>query len=118
VGEGLLLRRLAALGSLKIAALQIEYNDFGLLQRVYAQQASASGKSPGDVASQIYAVIESQKSLRLTASMLESIRKFLNKPDRIELVMQPAKPFGTTEWSLAVLLGGDLVKLLGVDIRT
>ena len=118
LGEGLLLQRLAALGSLKIAGLQMEYNDFGFLPRVFAQQASASGKTPDDVANQVYAVIESQKSLRLSASMLESIRKFLNKPDRIELVMQPAKPFGTTEWSLAVLLGGDLVKLLGVDIRT
>jgi hypothetical protein len=118
LGEGLMMQRLAALGSVKIAGLQMQYDDFGLLPRVFAQQASASNKTPAEIAEGVYGVIEGQKSLRLTPAMLDSIHKFLKEPNRIELVMQPTKPVGTMEWITALLFRGDLVKLLGLDIRT
>lgn len=118
LGEGGMMQRMAALGSLKIVGLQLEYHDFGLLPNVFAQHASASGKTPPDIAQEVYAVVAGQKTLRLTPSMLESVESFLKDPDRIELVMQPAKPVGTMEWITALLFRGDLIKLLGVDIRT
>lgn len=118
LGEGTTMQRMAALGSVKVAALQLEYHDFGLLTKVFEHHAAARGKAAGDIANEVYAAVEGQKSLRLTPAMLESVQKFLTNPDRIELVLQPAKPVGTMEWVTALLFRGDLIKLLGVDIRT
>lgn len=118
LGEGAMMQRLLALGSLKIASMKFEYNDFGLLPKIFAAHAAATNKTAPEYAEQIFGMVEGQKSLRLTPSMLEAIHQFLQKPDRIELVMQPAKPVGTRDWFTALLFRADLIKLLGVDIRT